>query len=129
MNTTLFQYGVEDTWGMVLTFKWRRVLLLFGNIPWRYFVSGGKMMLQHTEERGWNGGGGGIGRSFAQLIHRNFYISFFWRFLLRRKWVLSQHFGKCRTLSNTWSSRTTRNYILLFTWCKDCVIGELSFSL
>ena len=80
MKTTLFQSGVEDTWGIVLTFKWRRVLRLFGNIPWRYFVSGGKMMLQHTEERGWNEWGVVVAllNEFTEIFVYNFFEGFCW---------------------------------------------------
>ena len=113
MNTTLFQSGVEDTWRMVLTFKWRRVLRLLEIFPDVILFLRAKWYFSIQRRRG-EMEGGGIGRSFAQWIHQNFYISFFWRFLLRRKWVLFQHFCKCRTLSNSWSGRTTRNYILRF---------------
>ena len=80
MKTTLFQSGVEDTWGIVLTFKWRRVLRRFGNIPWRYFVSGGKMILQHTEERGWNEWGVFVAllNEFTEIFVYNFFEGFCW---------------------------------------------------
>ena len=77
------------------------------NIPWGYFVSGSNMILQHTEERGLNGGGGGGG--FVLALQNEFTEIFLKVFAEGMSFILT--FLQMSNFYKKRSGRTKRNYI------------------
>ena len=109
-NSTKYEHNTLSVWSRgylrnSLNIQMKEIVASVENIPWGYFVSGSKMILQHTEERGWNGGGGGVVLALQNEFNEIFLKVFAEGMSFILTFLQMSNFHKKR------SGRTKRNYI------------------